>query len=101
MATMDSDGELPNGIPTTSQPADEQSSANGAPYSGLSGVPSHFRSDRVDPSVASYKIRPQKLSAQCIQCFQCRQPETPGDSGHTDDADENSGGGGVTKMEPF
>jgi len=91
MALMGSDGELPNDIPPTSQPADEQSSANGAPYAGLSGVPSHFCSDHVEPSVASYNIRPQKPSAQCIQCFQCRRPETPGGSGHTDDAAEKSG----------
>lgn len=103
MVPMNSDGELPNGIPPTSQPAGERSSSNGAGarYAGLSGVPSHLRSDHVEPSVASYQIHLPNPSAQCIQCFQCRQTDTPSGSRRTDDTDEKTGHGSVTKLVPF
>ena len=74
-APMNSDVEL------LTQPVDDRSSSNGVTYAGLSGVPSHFRSDHVEPSVASYQIHLHSPSAQCIQCFQCRQPDTPSGSG--------------------
>jgi len=101
MVPMNSDGELPNGIPPTSQPADERSSSDGVTYAGLSGAPSHFRSDHVEPSVASYQIHLHNPSAQCIQCFQCRQPDTSSGSGRADDTDEKTGHGSVTKLVPF
>jgi hypothetical protein len=91
MTPMGSECQLPNDIPPVPQPADERSSADGAPYAGLSGVPSHFRSDRVEPSVASYQIRPQNASGQCIQCFQCRRPAAPPGSGSIDDAEREVG----------
>ena len=97
MATMHSDDELPN----PPQTGDEHSSSKGAQHAGLAGVPSHFRSDQVEPGVAWYQIDSHNPSGQCIQCFQCRQPDTHGDQERTDDKGEATDHRNVAKLVPF
>jgi hypothetical protein len=87
-------------LPATG-PTDDRGHSEGVPYAGLSGVPSHFRSARVEPSVASYQTHLHVPSGQCIQCFQCRTPDTPGDAGRADHAGEESDRGSVAKIVPF